>query len=395
MITAARADTNPSSASVSRSARVVGIVGGGQLARLAVPAARKLGIELRVLDPNTDGPAARAGLHVVAGQFDDASALRRLVEQCDVTTFETESVDVDVLVELADAGHTIVPHPRLMRQLTNKLDQKRLLRSLGLPVPDFAELTSPTINGVRAFGLPAVLKRQRGGYDGRGVLVIHHDHSERDLWQQQSLVEEYLRDVIELAVLVARTADGETRAYPVAEMVFAADHALDYLVVPAQQPALTIRAAEALAVRTVCAIGGVGLFAVELFLTRDGRLLINEIAPRAHNSGHYTIEACMTSQFEQHLRAVTGQPLGSVDLLRPAAMINLVGSPGYRGGTIVEGLDEAVRQRDVAVHLYEKRECWPGRKMGHITALGDSAEAALQTARAAAGQIRIRGSARL
>ena len=376
-------------------ARVVGIVGGGQLARLAVPAAIKLGIELRVLDPNPDGPAARAGLHVVAGRFDDAAALRRLVEQCDVTTFETESVDVDVLVELAAAGHTIVPHPRLMRQLTNKLDQKRLLRSLGLPIPDFAELTSPTLNAVREFGLPAVLKRQRGGYDGRGVRVVHDEHSSRELWHQPSLVEEYLPDVIELAVLVARTADGETRAYPVAEMVFAADHALDYLVVPATQPAHTVRAAEALAIRTVSAIGGVGLFAVELFLTRDGRLLINEIAPRAHNSGHYTLEACMTSQFEQHLRAVTGQPLGSVELLRPAAMINLVGSPGYRGATVVEGVDEAVRHANVAVHLYDKSECWPGRKMGHITALGDSAEAALQTARAAASRIRVRGSARL
>jgi 5-(carboxyamino)imidazole ribonucleotide synthase len=177
--------------------------------------------------------------------------------------------------------------------------------------------------------------------------------------------------------------------------VFAADHALEYLVVPANQPGHIIRAAEALAVRTVSAIGGVGLFAVELFLTRDGRLLINEIAPRAHNSGHYTIEACMTSQFEQHLRAVTGRPLGSVELLRPAAMINLVGSPGYRGHAIVEGLDEVRRRANVAVHLYEKSECWPGRKMGHITALGDSSEAALRTARAAASRIRVRGSARL
>jgi len=383
------------SAPVHPPARVVGIIGGGQLARLAVPAAIKLGVELRVLDPNPDGPAARAGLHVVAGRFDDAAALRRLVLQCDVTTFETESVDVDVLLELADAGHTIVPHPRLMRQLTNKLDQKRLLRSLGLPIPDFAELTSPTLNAVREFGLPAVLKRQRGGYDGRGVRVIHDEHSSGELWRQPSLVEEYLPDVIELAVLVARTADGETRAYPVAEMVFAADHALDYLVVPATQPAHTVRAAEALAVRTVSAIGGVGLFAVELFLTRDARLLINEIAPRAHNSGHYTIEACVTSQFEQHLRAVTGQPLGSVELLRPAALINLVGSPGYRGAAVVEGLDEAARQANVAIHLYDKSECWPGRKMGHITALGDSNQVALQTARAAAGRIRVRGGARL
>ena len=197
------------------------MVGGGQLARLAVPAAKKLGIEMRVLDPNPDGPAARAGIHVVAGPFGDAEALRRLVEQCDVTTFETESVNVDVLVELADAGHTIAPHPRLMRQLTNKLEQKRLLRGLGLPTPDFAELTFPSMYALREFGLPAVLKRQRGGYDGRGVLVIHDERRGLEVWHEPSLVEEYLPDVIELAVLVARAADGETRAYPVAEMVFA------------------------------------------------------------------------------------------------------------------------------------------------------------------------------
>lgn len=395
MITAACADTTPCADRVAWPTRVVGIVGGGQLARLAVPAAKKLGVEVRVLDPNPSGPAALAGFHVVAGQFDDAVALRRLVEQCDVTTFETESADVDVLIELADAGHTIVPHPQLMRQLTNKLEQKRLLRNLGLATSAFAELTSPTMNALREFGLPAVLKRQRGGYDGRGVLVVHDEHGGLELWPEPSLIEEYLPEVVELAVLVARTADGETRAYPVAEMVFAVDHALDYLVVPAQQPARVTRAAEALAVRTVRALDGVGLFAVELFLTRDGRLLVNEIAPRAHNSGHYTIEACVTSQFEQHLRVVTGQPLGSVELLRPAAMINLVGSPGYRGSTIVEGLDGGAVQANVAIHLYEKSECWPGRKMGHITALGDSSEAALQTARSAAARIRVRGSARL
>ena len=373
--------------------RVVGMIGGGQLARLSAPAAQRLGIELRVLDPSPDCPAARAGLTVVRGRSDDRNAIRNLVTQCDVTTFETEYVDTDALIELADLGHRITPDPRLMQQLTNKLTQKRLLRRLELPTTKFTELASPSVAALRSFGLPAVVKRQRGGYDGRGVLVIRNEHEADGLWRDASLIETYLADVVELAVLVVRAADGETRVYPVAEMVFSpVHHALDHLIVPAEQPSHIVRAAQALALRTISAIGGVGLFAVEMFVTPTGEIVINEIAPRAHNSGHYTIEACVTSQFEQHLRAVIGDPLGAADLLRPAAMINLIGSPGCRGPTTIEGWD-GQPQPDAAIHLYEKRECWPGRKMGHVTALGSSGRAALLAARSLAERIRVRGAA--
>jgi 5-(carboxyamino)imidazole ribonucleotide synthase len=229
---------------------------------------------------------------------------------------------------------------------------------------------APVAADLEAFGYPVVQKLRRGGYDGRAVALFRGPQDLGRLLPGPSMLETLVDLDRELAVMVARGLDGDVRAYPVVEMeAHPTANLLDLLVAPARIPPEVAEAARDLACRTVEALDGVGVFGVELFLAKDGALTVNEVAPRPHNSGHYTIEACLTSQFEQHLRAVTGLPLGSTDLVMPAAMINLLGEPGHSGPPLVEGLSETMAIPGVAVHIYGKAETRPFRKMGHVTVL--------------------------
>jgi 5-(carboxyamino)imidazole ribonucleotide synthase len=348
----------------------IGIIGGGQLGRMMVKAAKRLGCTCVVLDPTPGSPAGQVSGHQIVGDYHDPARLRELVESSDVTTFDIEDIDAETLMELEREGRRIHPSPKILAVIQDKLTQKRLLREAGIPTSDFVEVEGDFAAAFAAFGYPLVQKARRGGYDGRGVAVLRSAEDFGRHLPVPSYVERFVEAEKEIAVLVARGADGDTRCYPVVEMIFRpGENVLDMLLAPADVSSETAAAAEALGVRTVEALGGVGIFGVEMFLTRDGDLLVNEVAPRTHNSGHYTIEACVTDQFEQHLRAVIGLPLGATDQLSPAAMINLLGAPGHRGRPVIKGMAAALAIPGVCVHIYGKAATTPFRKMGHVTVL--------------------------
>jgi 5-(carboxyamino)imidazole ribonucleotide synthase len=355
----------------------IGIIGGGQLGRMMAKAAKRLGCTCVVLDPTPSSPAGQVAGHQIVGAYHDPAKLRDLAESCDVVTFDIEDIDAETLIQLGREGHNIQPAPAVLATVQDKLEQKRALAAAGIATAAFEAVPEPTEDRFAAFGYPLVQKACRGGYDGRGVCILT-DPAEFDRHLPvPSLVERFIPAAKELAVLVARGLDGDHRCYPVVEMRFRpGENVLEMLLAPAQIPRVIAEAAERLAVRTVEALGGVGVFAVEMFLTEAGDLLVNEVAPRTHNSGHHTIEANMTDQFEQHLRAIVGLPLGSTEQLCPAVMINLLGAPGHRGRPVIKGLAEALAIPGVCLHLYGKAATMPFRKMGHVTVLDRDIEQA-------------------
>ncbi|MGD9253855.1 MAG: 5-(carboxyamino)imidazole ribonucleotide synthase, partial [Holophagae bacterium] len=325
-----------------------------------------------------------AGAQIVA-QFTDHSGLAEVVRASDITTYDLENIDTDSLRALNEDGHTIYPRPWLLEIIQDKLRQRDALAGAGIPMPEYRGVDQPSAETLAAFGYPLVQKARRGGYDGRGVKVLHSPADAEAAMPVPSVLERFVSIDKELAVMVARTPDGEVRSHPVVEMVFDPEaNILDHLLAPARVSEAVAREATAMAVAAVESLEGIGIFGVELFLGTDGRLDLNEIAPRPHNSGHYTIEACVTCQYQQHLRAIAGLPLGSTDQLAPAAMVNLLGAPGASGAPRIEGLREALAMPGCAVHIYGKNTVRPGRKMGHATVLA----ADLETARESALRVR-------
>lgn len=364
----------------------VGIVGGGQLARMSQAAAIALDVELHVLDA-AGAPAAAAGAQLIEGSWQSLDDLARLAADVDVVTFDHEFADREALQELARRGVVIRPHPDVKRLAQDKLHMRRTLGDeLGLPVPAFAEVRETA--DVEAFaqnnGWPVVLKAITGGYDGKGVAVVATPAEAADTiaaFGAPVLAEAHVPIDLELSAIVARAAGtGEVRAYPVVETL-QVDGVCNEVVLPARVDPVIAARADALALELADAIRLEGLLAVELFVS-NGELLINELAMRPHNSGHVTLNGCLTSQFEQHLRAVLGWPLGATRSVAPAAaMVNVLGpadgsDPGAR-------IAAALRVEGAHVHLYGKAPR-PGRKLGHVTALGPDGDAALESARAAA-----------
>lgn len=374
----------------------IGIIGGGQLGRMMAKAAKRLGCTCVVLDPAPDSPAGQVAGQQIVGDYHDAAKLRELAESCDVTTFDIEDIDTETLLQLEREGCRVHPSPKVLALIQDKLTQKQALADAGIPTAPFVPMPEPSADAFAAFGYPLVQKARRGGYDGRGVAILRTPDDYAQHLPVASLVERFVPAVKELAVLVARGLDGDCRAYPVVEMCFrSGENVLDMLLAPANIPAETAAAAVKLAKRTLDVLGGVGIFGVEMFLTADGELLVNEVAPRTHNSGHHTIEANITDQFEQHLRAVVGLPLGATDQLSPAAMINLLGAPGYRGRPIIKGMAEALAIPGVCLHLYGKAVTAPFRKMGHVTVLDPDLETARHKAEQVRDLIEISGEHRL
>lgn len=363
----------------------IGIIGGGQLGRMMVAAARRLGCTCTVLDPTPNSPAGQVSGHQIVANYQDATALRELAESCDLTTFDLEDIDSEILRELCREGRAIDPSPELLALVQDKLRQKEALAAAGIAVAPFCAMPQPDAERCAEFGYPLVQKARRGGYDGRGVAVLRTPEDFARHLPVPSLIERFIPAVKELAVMVARGRDGDCRCYPPVEMRMCPEHnLLELLLAPARIEASTAAAATDLAVRTVQALDGWGVFGVEMFLTATGELLVNEVAPRTHNSGHYTIEACVTDQFEQHLRAIAGLPLGATDLLRPAAMVNLLGAPGHHGRPVIKGLRAALAIPGVSVHIYGKAATRPQRKMGHVTVLDED----IEQAQAKAEQVR-------
>lgn len=351
----------------------LGVVGGGQLARMLAPACNNYNVQMTILDPSYNSPAGQVAFDQIEGDLDDPAALQLLCERSDIVTFDIENIRADILIALADQGIEIVPKPSVMRLIQNKFDQKCHYRDSGILTADFTDLSKKSsFSDVEAFGLPCVQKTHTGGYDGRGVHIIRSIDDWENRLETPSFIEQFIANGTELAVIVARRASGEMVVYDPVEMVVDSRlNLLDYLIAPARVNANVLKIAQELAKKTVESFATPGLFGVELFLTNSGDLLVNEVAPRAHNSGHHTIEACVTSQFENQLRACLDLPLGQTDLHGCALTANLIGEVGYVGRPVIEGLDQFAKIANSYIHLYGKDECSPGRKMGHFTLVGD------------------------
>jgi 5-(carboxyamino)imidazole ribonucleotide synthase len=371
----------------------IGIIGGGQLGRMLAIAARQLGYRIVVLDPDPECPAAAVADRVEVGTYDDLAAARRLAAGCALVTYELEHVSAPLVSALDDGRLPIRPGPYPLKMTQDRLAERRFLEANGVPVAPWRGVASA--EEVRAaaaeLGYPVRLKTNMGGYDGRSQRLLSSPadldaHVAAEPIAGPMLLERELDFEAELSVVVARAVDGVSVAYPPARNVHD-DGILVESVVPARIPPSMAAAAQELARNLTTAMGLIGVLTVELFLLRDGSLVVNELAPRVHNSGHWTIEGAATSQFEQHVRAICGLPLGSVELRAPAAAtVNLLGA-GPRRSAALDGVAKALDVADAHLHLYDKRAVFERRKMGHVTALGATPDEALARAREALGHL--------
>ncbi|WP_128548063.1 5-(carboxyamino)imidazole ribonucleotide synthase [Larkinella soli] len=358
----------------------IGILGGGQLGLMLLQAAVDWNLSVHILDPDAEAPCRHLAESFTQGSLTDYDTVYRFGRQVDVLTIEIERVNVDALEALAREGKRVFPQPAVIRTIQDKREQKQFYRRHHLPTADFI-LTENRADVARvpesAPGfLPAFHKLGRDGYDGRGVQRIASAGDFAKAFDAPGVLEKAVDFEKELAVIVARSEQGETATFPTVEMVFHPEQNLvEYLFAPADIPEAVDRQAQEIARKTAEAFGIVGLLAVELFLTREGEVLINEVAPRPHNSGHHTIRANVTSQFEQHWRAILNLPLGDTAILTPAAMINLLGEPGYNGPAQYEGMETLLGLSGVFPFLYGKKITRPFRKMGHITVIGSDLNA--------------------
>jgi len=369
----------------------VGIAGAGQLARMTALAAWPLEIRVAVLGA-PDEPAGPMAAGVVPGDWHSADDVLALAREVGVITLENEFVDAAALAAAEAAGTPVRPAPRTLAVVQDKALQKRMLAGAGLPVPRFVVVERPEELAAlgRDLGWPIVLKARRLGYDGYGNATCADEEEAAAALARLDggdgvLAEQFVPFERELAVMVARAPSSAPRPYPVVETV-QRHHVCHEVVAPAPVEEAVARRASDVALAAAAAAESVGVMGVELFLLEDGAVLVNELAPRPHNSGHYTIEACETSQFENHLRGVLDLPLGSTELRAPAAMVNLLGE---RSGPAEPLLERALAVEGAHVHLYGKRDVRVRRKMGHVTALGRTAEEALRRARTAAAEVRL------
>jgi 5-(carboxyamino)imidazole ribonucleotide synthase len=372
---------------------IIGILGAGQLGRMTALAALRMGLQVRFLSPEPSGAVAGLGESIV-GDWTDAETLRRFAEGCAAVTVESEWAPCERMAEVLPEGTLLYPKPLTVLAIRDKGVQKQTLRDAGLPVPSFVRAPNleEALEAAAGFGFPCLLKRFRGSYDGYGNATVDSPRALADAWSRLAaedglLVEAFVPFVRELAVLVARRADGESVVYPVA-LTEQRDHRCHAVTVPAGiDDAVAARALE-VGLRAVEAVDGVGITAVEVFETSEGRILVNEMAPRPHNTGHYSIDACHTSQFENHVRAILGLPLGDPSLRTPASvMVNVL---GHRSGAPrMDGYGEALRIPGAVIHLYGKESVKPRRKMGHVTVTGSDPVEARRLAEEAAALIQL------
>lgn len=373
-----------------RPGAALGLLGGGQLGRMFTLAARSLGFRVHALDPGHDCPAGQVADLEIRAEYNEVYAAQVLARGVDVVTVEFENIPA-VTLEAVATLRPMHPGAHVLYTVQHRIREKAFLAEHGFPVTPFREINSEADlrEATAALGFPAVLKTASFGYDGKGQAKISAPEDIGPAFEallgQQGVLEAWVPFELECSVICARSSAGETSVWAVAENAHA-HHILDTTVFPARIPAVVANRAQAMALEIAEALGVVGMLTVEFFLKPGGELLVNELAPRPHNSGHATIDACITSQFEQQVRAVCGLPLGDTTLLRPAAMANLLGDLWPAHGE--PAWERLLQHRDVKLHLYGKSEARPGRKMGHLTALADSPEAALAKVLAARDALR-------
>lgn len=345
-----------------------GILGGGQLGRMLLQAAANYTVETYVMENDSNCPAAHLCHHFVKGDINDFDAVYQFGKNLDVLTIEIESVNVDALEKLESEGIKIFPKPSAIRTIKNKILQKQFYQANDIPTAAFVITENLFALQQHTEFLPAVHKIGQGGYDGKGVQVIRDEQETAKGFDAPAVLEKMVPIHKEIAMIVAMNEKGETVLYPPAEMVFdPVLNLLDYQLSPAAIPEKLCWKAEAIALRVVKALNSAGLFAVELFVDENEEVLVNETAPRVHNSGHHTIEANYSSQYDMLWRIMLGYPLGNTDAILPSAIVNLLGAEAYSGEAVYENLNEVLKMDNVFVHLYGKTQTKPGRKMGHVT----------------------------
>jgi 5-(carboxyamino)imidazole ribonucleotide synthase len=371
----------------------VGIIGGGQLARMLVESSKDLDLDITVLEPTENPPAVQAGAKRISGSLTDPEKIKQLAEQSDYVTWEIEHINTEILEELEKSGVKINPSPKTLARIKDKLLQKEFLAENNIPTAPFKKIES--IQDIKKtaeeLGLPLVLKTRFGGYDGRGNFVVKNEEDMEAGFDKLGGVNLYVEGWVEfekeLALMAARDKSGNIKVYPAVETIHE-NNILQVVLAPAAISDDLRKEAEDFAKRVMEYLGGAGVFGIEMFLTKKREILVNEIAPRVHNSGHYTIEACETSQFENQLRAVTEMELGEVRMKTGAAvMVNILGE--RTGEAEPKGVAEAEKLGSVFVHIYGKKEVKPERKMGHITVVGDNPEEVLEKANLARSLISI------
>ncbi len=350
----------------------IGILGGGQLGRMFIQNALNYDDEFYTLDPAQDAPCHNIS-YFTQGNFNDYNTVLNFGRDKDVVTIEIEHVNADALSELENLGVKVVPNAKIIKTIQQKILQKEFYKAHDIPSPDF----EVKWNGEDPIfmSLPFVQKMNTGGYDGKGVQVIRTEEDYQNLWKEASVLESLVDIDKELSVIVAKNENGETKTFPVTEMV--ADpklNLLDFNICPTQLTEDIETQIKTITDKFLAAVDSPGLFAIELFLDKEGKVWVNETAPRLHNSGHQSQEGNANSQFEQMYRVVTNKPLADTDAFTFSGMLNLVGAEGFSGKVIYEGLDKVLQLPKTYVHLYGKTETKPGRKMGHINVLANSRE---------------------
>ena len=348
----------------------IGILGGGQLGRMLLQASANYPVETYILENDPQCPAAHLCHHFTRGDIRDFDDVYAFGKNLDAITIEIENVNTEALEKLESEGHKIYPKPSVLRTIKNKILQKEFYKQNQIPTAEFRITKNAAELKESADFIPAVHKLGEGGYDGRGVQLIRTNNDIEKGFDKPSLLEKMVDIQKEIAIMVAINDKNESAVYPPVEMLFDKElNLLDYQLCPAEIDERTLWTIEAIALSIVRNLKSPGIFAIELFIDKKGDVLVNETAPRVHNSGHHTIEAHYSSQFDMLWRVILGYPLGNTKPIMPSIMVNIIGAEGFSGDVIYEGLDETLRIDNAFVHLYGKKQTKPGRKMGHVTIL--------------------------
>lgn len=360
----------------------LGILGGGQLGRMFIQDAINFHVNVYILEQGINSPASASAYHFTDGDIKDYETVYNFGKDKDVITIEIENVNIEALKQLEKEGVKVFPQPHIVEMIQDKGAQKEFYTKHNIPTAPYYLINNRNEISSYITELPFAQKLRKGGYDGKGVTILKNENDIENGFDAPSVLEKFVDFEKELSVIVARNEKGEVRSFPIAEQEFNPEaNLVEFLFTPADVSSEVEQKAQTIAEDLVKNLDFIGLLAVELFLTKDGELLVNEIAPRPHNSGHHTIEGNMTSQFEQHMRAILNLPLGSTEVIIPAVMINVLGEKGYTGKVKYEGMEEILAMPGVTPHIYGKSDTKPFRKMGHITVINKDIDKAKRMAK--------------
>ena len=368
----------------------LGVLGGGQLGRMLIQEAANYDVYVHCLDPDPQAPCVDLAHSFTVGSLTDFDTVYQFGQDKDVLTVEIEHVNIEALEKLVAEGKKVFPQPSILKIVQDKGLQKQFYQANNIPTPPFHLVENKAEIEAYVAEFPFMQKMRKGGYDGKGVTALKTESDLANAFDVPSVLESFVDFEKELSVIVSRNENGETAVFPVVECEFNPEaNLVEFLFSPAKISDEITKNAEKLAVQLIESLGMVGILAVELFLTKSGELLVNEIAPRPHNSGHHTIECNVTSQFEQHMRSILNLPLGSTRMTQPGVMINLLGEKGFEGAAIYDGMEKVMAIPGVKVHVYGKANTKSFRKMGHVTITAETIEEAKQTGRAIKSLIRV------